>query len=149
PSRSGTADTGPTWSGGRGNGRRRLFPEALCAAALRDQLPKAIPHFRPDVVGELSALLRKHAADVRCVETRHAPFRNHVLEMDPRFLDHGTQGTGTATALADGERQQVEIARAIQALAAVLRRGHARLLSDANSRNLSNSFTIAHVSRSQ
>ena len=97
---------------------------ALRAAALRNQLRKAIPYFRPDVVGELPAMLRQHGADVGCVETRHARFRKNVLEVDAGFLDHRAQGTGPAAALADGQGQEVEVARPIQAPGEVLVCGH-------------------------
>src|SRR3954464_12341454 len=88
---------------------------ALRPPTLRHHLPQAIPYFRPDVVGELPALFRQHRADIGRVETRHARFRENVLEVDAGFLDHEAQGTGPAAALAHGQRQEVEVARSIEA----------------------------------
>ena len=63
-----------------------------------------------------SRLFAEDVADVGRVETGDARFDQDLLEMDLRFLDHRAERAGDGLALADGEGEQIEVTRGVEAL---------------------------------
>src|SRR5438552_2580029 len=76
------------------------------------QLVQPLPQIRPDRVVEIDVVRGEHVLNVDRVEPGAAGFFDDIDEVEARFLDEGTELIGSP--FADGERQQVEVARRIE-----------------------------------
>src|SRR5687768_7975507 len=77
---------------------------------------QTVAQLGPDAVQQLASLFAENLADVGRVEAGDARFDQHLLEVDLRFLDHRAEWAGDGFALADGEGQEIEVARGVETL---------------------------------
>ena len=81
------------------------------------QLVQPLPQVRPDRIVEIDVVGGQHVLNVDRVEPGAAGYFDDIDEVEARLLDKGTELMGSP--FADGERQQVEVARRIEPLGEV------------------------------
>src|SRR5829696_8493347 len=93
------------------------FPalRSFAGGTLGEELSDARPQFGPDAVGQLDVPLGEHHGDSAGVEPGDPGFLDHRREVDPGLADHSPEQRGPLRAVAQGQGQEIEIARAVPA----------------------------------